>query len=347
MDFVSSLRSAGTRAAARIDEELADEMDVHSWFEAGWRHRILCRMLSYLPPVVAALAARLGRRARRLAVEGAFWGGVRRVATHAQWRRLTLSSYVVLYYHRLQGDLKSGQERLDVPPSMFERQLRLLRRLRFRALSPDELVTFHDGLLLTLPRRSYVVTADDGFKDCVEPFIRHASINPQFYVPSAEIGGRSWWAGDEPLVHWDDLRRMAKAGVGVGSHAHRHVVLPELDDAAIREELGESRNTLVARLPSTVPFLAYPYGRTDTRVASEARAAGFRLAFTTDPGRNGAGTDAMYLRRVGVKAWDSPASFLWKALTGELLPSRWEARLIRRGPPRFRLPPPIPAPGDS
>jgi len=347
MDFVERLRRAGMSEAVRIDAHLASEMDVQSWFEAGWRRRLLRRLLSHLPPRIAALAARLVHRARGLAVEGVFWGGVRRVATDAQWQRLTLSSYVVLYYHRLQGDLKPGQERLDVPPALFERQLRLLNWLRFRALSPDELVAFHDGLLLTLPRRSYVVTADDGFQDCVEPLIRHASIHPQFYVPSAEIGGRSWWAGDEPIVRWDDLRRMAKAGVAIGSHAHRHVALPELDDLAIHEELDASMSTLVGGLPSSVPFLAYPHGRTDARVASAARTAGFRLAFTTDPGRNGAGTDVMHLRRVGVKSWDSPASFLWKTLTGELLPQRWEARLIRRDPPKSRRPRPIPASGDA
>jgi peptidoglycan/xylan/chitin deacetylase (PgdA/CDA1 family) len=346
MEAEDDLCAAGTTAAARVDPQLAAKMDLRSWFESGWRRRLIRRLLAHLPQLATAFAARLGGRAHRLAVEGTFWGGVRRVATDAQWRRLTMSSYVVLYYHRLQGDLKPGQERLDVPPDLFERQLRLLRRLRFHALSPDELVAFHDGLLPTLPRRSFVVTADDGFRDCVEPFIRHASIHPQFYVSSAEVGGRSWWAGDEPLVDWDDLRRMARAGVSIGSHAHRHIALPELDDSAIRADLSASRRVLVAGLPATVPLLAYPYGRRDARVEAAARAAGFQLAFTTEPGRNGAGTDAMHLRRVGVKAWDSRSSFLWKALTGELLAPRWEARLIRRGPPGSRRPRPTPGPDD-
>ena len=152
-------------------------------------------------------------------------------------------------------------------------------------------------------------------------------------MPTTEVGGRSWWAGDEPLAGWPDLRRLADAGVGVGSHGQRHVALPELDDASLGQELTASRQDLERELPATIPVLAYPHGRRDPRVQAAAAAAGFRLAFTTDPGRNGAGTDPLALRRIGPKAWDGRASFLWKVLTGRLLPERWEARRLRRDPP--------------
>ena len=59
-------------------------------------------------------------------------------------------------------------------------------------------------------------------------------------------------------------------------------------------------------------------------------AAGYRAAFSTLPGRNGAGTDRFRLRRVGLKDWDGAAAFAWKALTGELVPwsiERWRLRV--------------------
>jgi hypothetical protein len=77
-------------------------------------------------------------------------------------------------------------------------------------------------------------------------------------------------------------------------------------------------------------LLAYPYGDHDERVRSAAAAAGYRAAFTTEPGRNGAGIDPYCLRRLGVLDWDNRSAFLWKALTGELLPWIWERRRRRR-----------------
>ena len=97
------------------------------------------------------------------------------------------------------------------------------------------------------------------------------------------------------------------------------------------------------RLPS-VPLLAYPHGRSDPASRRVAADAGYRAAFTTDPGRNGAGTDPFRLRRIGVKAWDSRLSFLWKVVTGELLPDRWEVRRVRRGRPWSRPRRSTPAP---
>jgi peptidoglycan/xylan/chitin deacetylase (PgdA/CDA1 family) len=305
--------------ALRADPSRLAGTEVGSWFDSGWKRRLLRRALVRVP-----------RRLRPLDV--AFWAGVRTAATAGEWRCFTRSSYVALYYHRLAGEGKMGQERLDVPPEHFTRQIRLLRLLRFRPLASAELEEFHAGKRTELPSRSYVITVDDGFRDCVEPLLRHAEVRPQLFVPTQEVGGRSWWAGDEPLASWEELERLAAAGVAIGSHTRRHALLPELDAAALADELEGSRHDLEERLPS-VALLAYPHGRSDAASRSAAGAAGYRAAFTTEPGRNGAGTDPYRLRRIGVKSWDSRLSFLWKVVTGELLPPRWEAWRIRRARP--------------
>jgi peptidoglycan/xylan/chitin deacetylase (PgdA/CDA1 family) len=300
----------------RADPSLVVGMRVGSWFAGSWRGRIVRR----------AGAARFGPRA----VDAAFWAGVRAEATDAEWLRLTRSSYVALAYHRLAGEGKPGQERLDLPPEQLAAQLRLLRRLGFRPLSLDDLVAFHAGERERLPRRSFVVTVDDGFRDCVEPLLRHADVAPQLFVPTLELGGRSWWAGDEPVAGWEEVGRLAAAGVAIGSHTRRHASLPDVPDEALADELAGSRDDLAERLGAPPAALAYPHGRHDDRVVRAAGEAGYRLAFTTLPGRNGVGSDPFRLRRIGVKAWDSRLSFLWKAATGELLPERWEARRVRR-----------------
>jgi hypothetical protein len=107
-------------------------------------------------------------------------------------------------------------------------------------------------------------------------------------------------------------------------------VLTELADGTLDEELAQSLDELRARLAHPPPFLAYPHGRHDAAVRTAAEGAGYRLAYTTRPGRNGAGTDPYSLRRVGIKDWDGGASFVWKVATGEHVPRRWERLRLRR-----------------
>ena len=309
----------------REDPGLVTQTWAGGWWAAGWRTRLVRRL------ALAGGPAPL-RTPPRVLADVAFWQGVEEAATAQEWARLTRSSYVVLCYHRLAGLAKPGQERMDVAPAALARQLGVLRVLGFRPLAPDELLAFHRDPAGVLPRRRYVVTADDGFDEAVDVLTRHAARAPQVFAVTRSVAGRSTWLGDEPLAGWDDLDRLRAAGGVVGSHARRHVPLDELTDDELAGELAGSREDLRAALPGPAgpDLLAYPHGRHDRRVVAAARAAGYAAAYTTAQGRNGAGTDPWCLRRVEPKAWDTTASFLWKVLTGESPPRRWERRLERR-----------------
>jgi peptidoglycan/xylan/chitin deacetylase (PgdA/CDA1 family) len=262
----------------------------------------------------------------------AFWGGVRAIASSAEWNRWTRSSYVVLLYHRVAGEQIAGEERLDVAPARFEAQLRLLRRLRFRPLRSDELLAFHREQVSTLSRRRYVLTFDDAYRDAVRALAGKGDHLPEMFVPTDWVGRAPPWGGrdDVILADWDQLRALAKDGIALGSHTKSHPVLPELPPSELDDELRGSRRILEENLGEALPFLAYPHGRYDDAVRTAAASAGYAVAYTTDPGRNGAGTDPLALRRISVKDWDSRLSFIWKALTGEQLPAAWERRRQRR-----------------
>ncbi|HET9593617.1 MAG TPA: hypothetical protein VFP17_11950, partial [Solirubrobacterales bacterium] len=158
---------------------------VRSWCAAPWRTR-LARRLPLVGAVARALAPR-SRRWRELAEDLAQWKRLREEASETEWRRLT-SSYAVLVYHRFAGELKPGQERIDLDPRRFRRQLRLLRALGFRTLPLEEIVAFHAGELNDLPRRRFAITVDDAMADAVEPLRRSAKLAPQLFVPTAEVG---------------------------------------------------------------------------------------------------------------------------------------------------------------
>jgi peptidoglycan/xylan/chitin deacetylase (PgdA/CDA1 family) len=321
-------RGASSVELVRVDPSLLTELQLGSFFHAFWRRRVIRRALcrsGLLGVLVRSPGALL-----TLAADAAFWLGVRSVATSREWERLTRSSYVVFYYHGVQERPDPEQAHLFIRPRRLERQLRWLRLLRFRPLAPERLLAFHADPAATLPPRSYVIAADDGFRSVVEAFGEHGRLHPQIFVNTAAVGRAASWAYDEPLADWDELEEFQATGGIVASHGRGHPVMPQLRQEELEAELAGALDELAAHLDDVPPLLAYPYGYHDERVRAATAAAGYRAAFTTDPGRNGAGTDPYCLRRLGILDWDNRAAFVWKAVTGELLPWVWERRRRRR-----------------
>jgi peptidoglycan/xylan/chitin deacetylase (PgdA/CDA1 family) len=94
----------------------------------------------------------------------------------------------------------------------------------------------------------------------------------------------------EPLfMTWDEARDLVAAGMGIGSHTHRHELLAKLTPAEQLEELRRSRAIIQEKLGITVDALAYPVGSRES--FSEVtlrclREAGYRTAFSYYGGIN-------------------------------------------------------------
>jgi peptidoglycan/xylan/chitin deacetylase (PgdA/CDA1 family) len=343
-DVVTRYRELGRSAAAvaRAAPDLLPELQVGAWWSASPRARAVRRLL------LAVRAERLVARvpaplAVRTAADAAFWRGVREAAAPPEWQRWTRSSYVALCYHRLAGEGRPGQENMDQSPRRFAAQVRALRLLRCHPLTLAEAADFHAGRRRVLPRRSVLLTDDDGFRDAIDPLVRAASRRPVAFVPTGRVGGTNpgpqppvdpgWDSGGEPLASWQDLRRLVAAGGEVAAHGRLHLRLPELADDDLETELRVPLAELAEHLPGSVPAVAYPEGRYDLRVRAAARRAGYVLGFSTTLGRNGAGTDPWCLARVPVADDDRLGAFLWKVATGEGVPGRLR-RLLKRPPAR-------------
>lgn len=294
------------------------------WFDSTWRLRAL-RRCTRLPGVkaVMGLCARRSPRWRAVVEDVTRWGEVRGRAGRDEWRLLTSSSYVALVYHRFAGELKPGQERIDIAPRRFARQLRALRLAGFRPLSGADVVSFHAGERNGLPRRSVAITVDDATVDCVEPLRRHAAWVPQLFVPTRELGGSAHWIDGEPVASWEQVGELDGAGVAIGSHTRHHRRLTTLGAEERVGEIAGSLADLREHLPDPMAVLAYPNGDHDAEVCRGAREAGYAAAFTTEKGRNGAATDPFRLKRVSIHGADGALAVLWKATTGEALPGWW------------------------
>lgn len=309
---------------ARADPSLLTELQLGAWFDAVWWVRLLRRLAVFgVRPLAWAEL--------RLAADVAFWRGVRSRATSSEWTCWTRTSYTALVYHRLAGERKPGQERVDLAPRTFARQLRVLRRLGFRHLELDEFLALHEVQQPDHVRRAFVITLDDGLRDCLAPLLDQPERGMQLFVSTAEIGGRAHWLDDEPLLKWHEVRALECAGVAIGSHARHHRRLVGLEPEELAGELDGSRSDLEREVASPASVLAYPHGAHDHRVRAAAADAGFHAAFTTDKGRNSPATDPYSLRRVSVHEDDGVLAVLWKVTTGEALPTPWfRARHLRR-----------------
>ena len=76
-------------------------------------------------------------------------------------------------------------------------------------------------------------------------------------------------------MSWEDLGRLHEDGWEVGSHTRTHPRLTNLDDAAVRDELAQSRHEIATQLSAPCETVAYPYGDVDARVADAAESAGY------------------------------------------------------------------------
>jgi peptidoglycan/xylan/chitin deacetylase (PgdA/CDA1 family) len=119
-----------------------------------------------------------------------------------------------------------------------------------------------------------------------------------------------------PLLNAEEILDMQRRGVGFHSHTCSHASLPDLDDDRLSRELVESRVALQYLLGRQVDYLAYPFGHLDERVVSAARKAGYRAAFSTQPGFNRPDVDRFRIRRIDVYGSDTPAMLMRKVRLG-------------------------------
>lgn len=119
------------------------------------------------------------------------------------------------------------------------------------------------------------------------------------------------------LLSWDDLRRLEREGLTVGSHSATHPLLTRVSPSRRADELVGSLRTLRSELGSAPPVFAYPAGEADDTVAADVAEAGYEIAFGTRRGVVDLRRADWYrLPRINVSPRVS-----WGALRAQLSPS--------------------------
>jgi peptidoglycan/xylan/chitin deacetylase (PgdA/CDA1 family) len=253
----------------------------------------------------------------------------------------------VLMYHHISP--KPGL--VTCSPENFRAQMRWLAKNGWKTLST---ATFAAALASgKIPKKSVLITFDDGYLDnwiYAHPVLQEFGLQATIFLITGWIGDgekrphagqpnvpdvpnhkqamTAAGAGkfDDTFMRWSEIEAMRVAStVEFHSHTHSHTrwdhqIADQAErDAALADDLAQSRATLSSRLGQTSPHLCWPQGYFDSHYQQVAKAAGFTHLYTTEPGVVRRDLDPARIPRLVIK--DKPASWFGQrmALYGQPL----------------------------
>ena len=221
----------------------------------------------------------------------------------------------ILCYHRF----GSRSSQLTVAPSAFESQMEYLARNGYSVVPLSRLTGFLEGKE-ALPRKTVVVTIDDGYRSTYEiayPILKKYGFPATVFLYSDFVG-----ASD--ALTWPQMREMVDSAlIDIQPHSKTHgnlaLRLPDETDAKYRErvrrEVDAPINVIQERLGIRTTAYAFPYGDVNDIVLDQLKRQGVRLAVTVTPGGNGFFAPPQMLRRSMVFGNDSFDVFKAKLVT--------------------------------
>jgi peptidoglycan/xylan/chitin deacetylase (PgdA/CDA1 family) len=220
-----------------------------------------------------------------------------------------MSAPLVLMYHGF--GTRSAQDdphHLFVPEDALEQQLRSLLRRGYRPLDePAFLAGLDTG---RWPRRSFLVTIDDGYVSTLEvaaPVLGRLDVPAVLFALPGMLGATSSWMPEmphEPLLDREALRQLAGQGVSIGLHGWDHRSMAGLDAPELQRQTSVARNSLAEVTGAEPDLFAYPFGHHDEAARRAVEAAGLRAAFAIYDS-----TGPFAFPRVDVNALDTPRTF--------------------------------------
>lgn len=218
----------------------------------------------------------------------------------------------VLYYHRIDED----NHRSSVYPKQFFLQLEHLANRKYQILTLKELYQALERRQ-SLPRRSVVLTFDDGFADNYQhayPALRQFGFPATIFLTVSFIGSDTLPVLSDtrrtlPPLSWEQVYEMRDHGIEFGSHTLTHPTLPQLTQEAAKQEVLASRILLQEKLGHSVSFFCYPKGALTLAVKDIVRQAGYSGACSTFPGPIRLKSDRYALPRTYISHDDTVQDF--------------------------------------
>jgi peptidoglycan/xylan/chitin deacetylase (PgdA/CDA1 family) len=168
--------------------------------------------------------------------------------------------------------------------------------------------------------REILLTFDDGYEEVYDVYMEHLApraVPLLVFLVTGYAGRMNTWdlaAGRRGFRHlsWERVAEMARAGARFGSHGVSHADLTKLPPRTLEEELVQSKRVLEDATGMPVRSFSYPFGRSDDRVRTAVKKAGYDGAFSLYPAHPNERIDMLALRRNGVYVIDTALTILRK-----------------------------------
>ncbi|ORV90522.1 polysaccharide deacetylase family protein [Mycolicibacterium iranicum] len=194
---------------------------------------------------------------------------------------------LVLMYHSV-APYDEDPHEVTLTPHRFEQHMHWLHRRKLRGVSMTELLR---AKAQGQGRGLVGLTFDDGYQDFLTyaiPTLQKFGFTATTFVLAGRLGGEDEWNRPAPvktLMTKDEVRRVAAAGMEIGSHGLAHVKLTEVDDETLKAEAVHSRAILSELVGSEVTGFCYPFGKIEPRVVNAIKSAGYEYACAIWPSR--------------------------------------------------------------
>jgi len=192
---------------------------------------------------------------------------------------------------------------LGVPVKQFTDEMEWLHNQNYHTLSLEEFYLALSNNTL-VPDKPILLTFDDGYSDNYTdawPILRQNDFKASFFVTTSSVG--------PGMMDWNQLDDLAREGNEIESHTVNHLDLATLSYKQQENELNLSKQELVNHLNTNFQALCFPSGRYNKTTLELMSKLGYKLGFTTVPGKVHLGDDLLTLKRVRISGGMPLASF--------------------------------------
>ncbi|KNF10164.1 polysaccharide deacetylase [Gottschalkia purinilytica] len=204
----------------------------------------------------------------------------------------------VLMYHNVLPNPDKAKINYSMKPELFEKHMRILKERGYNTVTVTELYDYFYNKR-SLPSNPILITLDDGKMnnyDYAYPIFKKLNMKGSMFV----IGHTLKEKGNGEYLTWDKIREMNKSGlIDIQSHTFdlHHLIdreyaifhkNPNENDEDYRkriiEDFKSSKKLIENNTKKEVVGLAYPYGKYNENIEKMAKAAGYKLTFSTKLG---------------------------------------------------------------
>lgn len=191
----------------------------------------------------------------------------------------------ILCYHNFNPTVPGS---MTLAPKKFEAQIKWLKENGYNIIPLKEAVAYLQGKRDSLPTKSIVITADDGWQSVytyMYPIVKKYNVPVTLFIYPQTI------SQGKHAMTWDELKDLQQTGLfDIQSHTYWHPnfkqerkhLSSENYAKFVKRQLVDSKKVLEEKLGIHIDFLAWPFGIYDNYLEQAAIKAGYMMAFSID-----------------------------------------------------------------